>query len=255
MKLFYVISISIFLLKCGSNKNAEHIKKRPSVDTTSDTVVKIDSVSDYVDEPGYIKKEYYVLNKHDTSSFYCRIILDKLDKNIAIRCEYSFNEKRTESISIYDSTKVVEVPEDNRDIKLITYNNFIKELRLILDTASKQFNLSRLKSFGIRMVCASGLTTYLNRQSILKYNRSIKNISISKFTSLLQESPLTTDLNKILKPYSVCLDKLYIEEYLFFPLKSKEMNFKYQVQFPNDIEEKGKMGMDGSALFTIKPAN
>lgn len=255
MKLFYIILLSAFLFKCGSNKNDKSIKKTPMGDATSDTVVKIDSVSDYVDEPGYIKKDYYVLNKHDTSSFYCRIILDKLDKNITIKCEYSFNEKKNNSISASDSAKAGEEQEDNRDIKLITYNNFIKELRLILDTASKQFNLSRLKSFSIRMVCASGLTTYLNRQSILKYNRSINNIGIPKLRSLLQESPLTADLNSILKPYSVCLNKLYIEEYLFFPLKSKDMNFKYQVQSPNEKEKQDVLGMDGSALFTIKPAN
>lgn len=253
MKLFFIILLSVFIFRFGSNKNDNSIKKTPMGDTTNDTVVKIRNVSDYTSDPNYIKKEYYVLNNQDTSSFYCRIILDKLDKNIAIKCEYSFNEERTEPTSIYDSAKVVEVPEDNRDVKLITYSNFIKELHLILDTASKQFNFSRLKSFSIRMVCASGLTNYLNSQSILKYNRSIKNISISKFASLLQESPLTADLNRILKPYSVCLNKLYIEEYLFFPLKSKDMNFKYQVQFPNDIEVQGTMGMDGSAVFTLTP--
>lgn len=255
MKLFYFISLSVFLLKCGSNNNEKSVKKTLSVNSISDTVVKINNLPDYDNDPNYIKKEYYVLNKHDTSLFSCSIIEYKMDKTISIVCKYPFNEKENNSTSISDSAKVEFVPNKKLEVKLITYDNFIRELRLILNTASKQFDLTRLVTFNFNLICISGLTTSLSNQSILKYNRSINNIGIPKLKSLLQESQLRADLNSIFKPYSVCINELYIEEYLFFPLKSKYGNFKYQDQCPNEKEEQDVMGMDGSAVFTLKPTN
>lgn len=255
MKLFYIILLSVVLFKCGSNKNGKSIKKTPMGDTISDTIVKIRNVLDYASDPNYIKKEYYVLNKHDTSLFSCRIIENRMNKTIFIMCKYPFNEKENNSTSISDSAKVEFVPYQKLEVKLITYDNFIRELRLILNTASKQFDLSRLVTFSFDLICVSGLTTSLSRQSILKYNSNINNISSQKFKFLLQESPLTEDINSILKPYSVCVNELNIEEYLFFQLRSKDQHFKYQVQCPNKKEEQDVMGMDGSAVFTLKPTN
>lgn len=254
MKLFYIILLSVFLFKCGSNKNEKSIKNTPISDnTTSDMVVKINNVSDDISDTNYIKKRYYVLNKHDTSLFSCSIIEYKIDKTISIVCKYPFNENENNSTSISDSAKVEFVPNKKLEARLITYDNFIKELRLILNTASKQFDLTRLVTFNFDLICISELTTSLSNQLILKYNKSINNIGISKLKSLLQESQLRADLNSIFKPYSVCINELYIEEYLFFPLKSKYGNFKYQDQSPNGKEKQDEMGMDGSAGFTLKP--
>jgi hypothetical protein len=105
------------------------------------------------------------------------------------------------------------------EMKTRSYKQRMTELKKILPIAAKDFDLDSLRSiFMGRLVSSGDLAIEVTNQYRQKFGKDEKISDYEKFNQFLKESKLATDLNEVLKAYSVSVDKIY-PEHSFFTTK------------------------------------
>lgn len=96
----------------------------------------------------------------------------------------------------------------------LTYRQMLAELKIILESASKDFNFQYLSGITIgRLVLTGDLAVEITNDFLRKSaNEKIKLDENEKVKLFLMESKLTSDFNELLAPYSLSIDDLDIEK-------------------------------------------
>jgi hypothetical protein len=211
MKIVFLF-ITFFLFNC--NKNAGNTETKSVL--VKDTIVVRKLISEelavFPDE-----KEYFVVIKKDTSNFSC--IFSKISTNEIF---LEVNHYNNRNISLTDSS-AIEGKKEKYMFKdsyyKTSYKEQMRELNLILEEANKDFNLNSINSINFGTLADNGdLAIQVTKSYTQKYG--MKNLDNYNFIEqILQNSQLKNDLNNILKPYFLSVDKIGIEN-LFFTDKS-----------------------------------
>ena len=191
MKIELTFWILILLLfACNDNKQKSNLLIN-SDKNTIDTIVGTKTITDEIAGSTYRKRAigYFVIFGKDTSSYTCIF---------------------TESKEVGD----VGIDLNIKYIKTsMTYRQRFEELKIILSKASKDFNFDSLTSirFG-RLILSGDLAVEITKQYQEKFGTSDKLEHYPTVEQFLKESKLGTDLNDLLKPYSIYVEKVTIEK-------------------------------------------
>ena len=101
----------------------------------------------------------------------------------------------------------------------MTYRQRLAEIGMILPKASKDFDFASLTSiyFG-RLILSGDLAVDITKQYRQKFGSSNKLPDYATVGEFLAKSKLGTDLDSLLSPYSISVDKVSME-HLFFTTK------------------------------------
>lgn len=204
LKIFLgIITISLLGLSC--NKNIEDFKIQSKETPSKDTIV----VDELVPKEIAVfpnEKEYFIVINKDTSNFSC-VFSQINDKKISI----TFNYNNNHNIFLTDSSATKENIESKDSYYKVSYTQQMRELKLILKKASKDFNLNNLVSinFGKLSDCRD-LAIEVTKNYTQNYEtKNLNNYNLIE--QLLEKSQFRIDLDDILKPYSVSIKNISIE--------------------------------------------
>jgi hypothetical protein len=163
---------------------------------TQDTLIASKTITGEPAGSAYLKRavEYFVVVKNDTSGFMPVFIESK--------------EKSAVSIDL-------NLPYTN---KTETYAQRMSELKLILPIASKEFDFDSLRSLSIgRLILTGDLAVEITKQYKSRFgeNEKLTSSDYGRIMEFLLETNLTKDLNELLEPYSLTVEKIIIEKAFF----------------------------------------
>jgi len=197
-----ILLLVAFLAGCNNNQQNSVPKEITSENKiTNDTIVGSKTITDEIAGSAYRKRAigYFVVTDSDTSKFTCIFVESKDGGKVHIDLNIPYS-KNT-----------------------MTYNQRIRELRLILPIAFKDFNLDSLSSIYLgRLVQNGDISIVVTRQYEKQFGNTnrIKLTDYPKIAAFLKESQLAIDLNDLFKPYSFVVDEIFPEK-LFFTSKKE----------------------------------
>lgn len=227
---FKILLIFVLFIKCNFKTNTipvnfSQIENRTTVKEKFDTIVVSKIIPAEISGLNYIEKEYFIVIKKDTSSFSCIISKNKIKGNISMRYYYNPNGKTPNSFSFEDSAAIIESRSEKRKQYYIPkYKEQIKELKIILEHIVKDFDLSKLNSFRMSMQSFRSFTQSITKQYISLYGEKFGNESNKKVVDLIKKSELVVDLNRILLPYSVKINKIFLDGLAYYSPEGTILN-------------------------------
>jgi hypothetical protein len=166
---------------------------------TGDTTVGSKVLTNEIAGSAYMKraKGYFVITNKDTSGFTC-----------------IFSEaKESEEISM----------DIHGEARMMTYRQRMDELKRILPEAAKDFKFDSLKSvyFG-RLVENGDIAIEVTKEYRQKFGESNESSKINdhikdyrEVSEFLAKSKLAKDFNELFKPYSISVNKAFVEKVFF----------------------------------------
>jgi|GEM_PF-3054969 len=239
MKSILMIVIAAYLSKCTlPNSGNQSISSNKN--HLSDTSVVLLSQEKW--DSTSINK-YCIVVGSDTLHSYC--IVSKSINNDNFKIRYTRSPNR--DIDTADTSVVGELMEADRyKINIYPYKEYLREIELILLFISEKHEALNLTSIELNIFYMNSMMPYFEQQAKRKYGIPIKNISRKQLIKLVQESPFVDDLKEMLGHFSFVVDKIYIEEWLFFKINSDDYNIK-----DGNIQKYNTIGIDGSIIFSI----
>jgi hypothetical protein len=192
-KLTMVILALLFI---AYNQNGKSVSSQSVNDKkmTSDTIVGSKFMTNEVAGSYYLKKAigYFIIVGNDTSDFTCIFSESKDGGKVGMDLNISYS-------------KIT-----------MTYGQRMNELKKILSAAVKDFNFDSLTTidFG-RLVLSGDLAIDLTNQYRQKFGTSTKIKDYGVVKKFLKNSKLATDIDNLLKPYSISVDNVSIEKVFF----------------------------------------
>lgn len=107
----------------------------------------------------------------------------------------------------------------------LTYNQILGELKIILQSASQEFDFQYLSSVTIgRLVLTGDLAVVVTNEFLKRTaNENIELEENEKIRMFLKESKLANDFNELFAPYSLSINDVYIENAIFTTRDELEM--------------------------------
>jgi hypothetical protein len=239
MKSLFIIPIFLLLFSCNSESNVTQTGESSIPEERPDTIVGVQVVLAEVAGTDYIQKEYFIIIKSDTSSFSCIITENKFNGKISIHYKYSPYEKMPALISSDDTVAVAEYVSFKKNNPKLNYKDQVKELKLILNYASKDYDLRKLSSMKLAMLSVDDLSQSITKQYISQYGETFPPNSNQKVATLIENSHLRKDLNNILSPYLVIVNKTSVDGLMYY--------------VPQDSQAGAKRILDGMVIFNLIP--
>jgi hypothetical protein len=210
-----IILFFIVLFGCNTNSIDNHTSQNLSQYSKSrgekykDTIITAIEIPPEASVPGYIEKEYFLIVNSDTSCFSLFITLNKEKRSISIK--YNYNKfKKSKSAFLYEDT-IAEVKEIERYNEYkTTYKDQLRELQLLLDFVSKEYDLSKLSKLTFLLSSIDGLANAITQEYVNKCKNKTVAYSYSKISDLIIQSNFINDVNKILSSYSVKTNKIFV---------------------------------------------
>jgi hypothetical protein len=196
IRVFIFGILMIVLMNCHDRPNESHVNKESAVPTI-DTVIASKIITNEIPGGSYRKraKGYFLVVHKDTSSFTC-----------------IFSELKAGGVVTID----LNIPYLKRSM---TYEQRMKELKYILSVAEGDFNFDSLKSISFgRLILSGDLAIDITKQYQKKFGTRDNIVDHKTVSLFLKESKLATDLNDILRPYSIKVNHVSPEK-LFFTSK------------------------------------
>ena len=191
-----MLLLALLLLACNQNGKSVSSQTSSEKQTTADTIVGSKLMTNDVAGSSYLKKAigYYIIVGNDTSDFTCIFSESKDGGKVEMDLNISYS-------------KIT-----------MTYGQRMNELKKILSLAVKDFNFDSLTTidFG-RLVLSGDLAIDITNQYRQTFGTSTKimNSDYGMVKKFLKSSKLATDLNILLKPYSISVDNVSIEKVFF----------------------------------------
>ncbi len=246
MKLLVIILLFIFPYNCTPNTDFNKSElvsdKGEKLKERADTTVLSEIIPKEISTSNYFSREYFVVIANDTSGFSCIISQNKTNERIFILLNYSALKKTYNSFALADSAEVTERQRKFKRFSKPNYPEQIKELKLILDHASKEFDLSKLTSLRLSMGTISGFSTNITKQYIQQFGENFSNPSNKKVVHLIEDSYLSDDLKRILAPYSLKITKCSVDGLVYY---------KPREQTENKTSSEGNLIFEGFVYFNI----
>ena len=124
--------------------------------------------------------------------------------------------------------------------KTETWAQRLSEMKLILPTASKEFDFVLLSSLSVgRLILTGDLAIKITEQYKTRFgeNKKITTADYGKISEFLLETNLATDINELFEPYSITVDKINIEK-AFFTTKDELLKNSSLVKDTSEIPDK-----------------
>ena len=210
------------LFSCNFKNNTTQTGKDSRLIENSDTTVAVQVLPEEISGPDYFQKEYFVIMKNDTSSFSWVITENKISGKMSMRYRYTPYDKIATSYSLKDTAAVAGYEPVKKFNHKSTYEDQIRELKLILKYASKDYDLSKLSYMSIDMSSINGLSQNILEKYVNQFG-TINYLSTQKVTTLIKNSSFKTDLGNLLSPYSVIIKETFVDDGLidYIPRDSK----------------------------------
>jgi len=189
-----LILLTVLLFGCNELRERNDQQSASAIALSVDTIV---GSTDVLEESGgsyYVNKalQYYVIIGKDTSDFSCVISESKKDGRLSINLNRSHAEPT------------------------VSYRKRMEDMRIILPAVSKDFNLDSLSGlFMGRLILNGDLAIAVTKEYQTQFattDGGLSNLAVGQF---LKESTLGTDLNDLLKDYSLAVDKVMVEKAFF----------------------------------------
>jgi len=189
-----MLLLALLFLACNQNGKSVSSQTSSEKQTTADTIVGSKLMTNEVAGSSYLKKAigYYIIVGNDTSDFTCIFSESKDGGKVGMDLNISYS-------------KIT-----------MTYGQRMNELKKILSAAVKDFNFDSLTTidFG-RLVLSGDLAIDLTNQYRQKFGTSTKIKDYGVVKKFLKNSKLATDIDNLLKPYSISVDNVSIEKVFF----------------------------------------
>ena len=216
--LIVLLSLSVFGTCSNQSESKTKIEDIKQTKLISDTIIGKKSITHEIAGSAYRKRAtgYFVIVNNDTSDFVPIFTESKDDNNIGINLNLPYA-KHTK-----------------------TFKQRLKELKLILPFASKEFNFDSIKSMSIgRLILTGDLAIDITKQYKQKFGdiEKIRTEDYQRISEFLLESKLTTDLNELFKPYLISVEKIGIEK-VIFTSNSELLNYSKLDTDSTEIPEK-----------------
>jgi hypothetical protein len=185
---------SLLTISCANGTNKSK-KESDIVQINVDTLIGNKEITNEIAGAAFRKRaeSYFLVIKRDTSDFQ------------PVFAEFNEGNKVGISLSFFKGT--------------LSYRQRLIELKKILPVAAKKFNLDSLRSITLgRLILSGDLAIEITKQYRDKFGQNDQIVNYEKVLQFLLESKLTTDLDDILKPYSISVDKIDAE-HIFFTTK------------------------------------
>jgi hypothetical protein len=189
--------LAVSLAACSGNQQ-NSLPGMTENKATIDTIVGSKTITDEIAGSAFRKRAigYFVITGQDTSDYTCIFTESKdggevmIDLNVPyLKAEMSYRER-------------------------------LGELKIILTKAAADFNYDSLTSIYLgRLVLSGDLAVEVTKEYREKFGAGDKPASYIAVGQFLKESRLGVDLDNLLKPYSISVDKVSIEK-LFFTTRS-----------------------------------
>lgn len=191
-----MLLLALLFLACNQNGKCVSSQTTNQKQTTVDTIVGSKLMTNEVAGSSYLKKAigYYLIVGNDTSDFTCIFSESKDGGKVGMDLNISYS-------------KIT-----------MTYGQRMNELKKILSVAVKDFNFDSLTTidFG-RLVLSGDLAIDITNQYKQKFGTSTKitNYDYEMVKKFLKSSKLATDIDSLLKPYSISVVNVSIEKVFF----------------------------------------
>ena len=183
-----ILILTVFLFGCNNNQQSGFTQ---TTTQTVDTIVGRKIITDEIAGSAYRERAigYFVIIDKDTSDYTC-IFTEYKDRGI-VGIDLNIPYSKTE----------------------MTYRQRLEELKIILPKAASDFNFDSLTVmyFG-RLVLSGDLAVDITKQYRQKFGTGDQLENYTTVEQFLKESKLGTDLNALLEPFSIAVDKVTIEK-------------------------------------------
>ena len=190
IKLIFGLLV-ILLSSCNNNPHNSFDQTTTESNVSVDTIVASKTIKDEISGSAYRKRAtgYFVIIDNDTSDYTCIFSESKYGGNVSID---------------------LNIPDSKAEM---SYNQRLEELKIILPKAAKDYNFDSLSSISFgRLILSGDLAIKVTQQYRQKFGTSNKLESYTTVEQFLKESKLGADLNDLFKPYSMSVDKVFIEK-------------------------------------------
>ena len=181
----------------------------------ADTIVVSKTIPNVTSSSEYREKEYFLVAGKDTSGLSCTLLENKNSGDISITLEYDdFYKGSLRLIACSSDTSAI--VEENIEHKApcykMTYRQQMEALRLILKESSKEFALSKMRNISLMLLYSGDLAIEVTEQYTKRFGMKGTITKYRELAKILADSRLNSDLNKLLEPYSVFIDRISVEE-------------------------------------------
>jgi hypothetical protein len=218
MEMRKLLSLSLFLLLFSCNAESDNALqgKKNDLKTRSDTTVGIENMPADVTGSGYIEKEYFVVIRTDTLNTSCIFTENKSTGKMSMKYRYDPYGNIPYKFYLDDTAAVAKEEPVKKSIKKLSYKNQIRELELILNAASKDFNVSKLSTLRFSISSIDELSPDITRQYLHKYGEKFLPGYNQNAADLINSSRFKADVSKILAPYSLDINKISIDGLTYY---------------------------------------
>lgn len=181
----------------------------------ADTIVISKTISNVTSSSEYRKKEYFLVAEKDTSGLSCILLEKKNSGDIFVTLEYDYFYKSSLT-PIACSSETSAIVKENIEHKApyykMTYREQMEALRLILKESSKEFDLSKMRYMSLMLINSGDLAIEVTEQYTKRFGMKGTITQYIELAKILAESRLNSDLDQLLEPYSVFIDRISVEE-------------------------------------------
>lgn len=235
MKISFKLSLCVLLCSCNSQSNIN--RTEAALKIKQDTTVKSQAVPIEISGLNFLSKEYFVVVGNDTSIYSCFITKNKNSGKLSMHYKYTLGRKTPSSFSSEDTAATVKGNPIMKPYYKSSYSNQIKELKLILKHASKEYDLNKLNFISIDISSVNGLSENILEKYYSEHRETINFRSNQNLANIIAKSQLKTDLTNILYPYSVAINSTSIDELIY--------------DARQDHQKSTKGILDGIVIFSI----
>jgi hypothetical protein len=252
-----IMPLYLILLECnnitktnGTENCAQDTMDRQII--SDDTIINVTNTPFEISQPGYIEKEYFLIINGDTSNFSCFLSLNEKKESISMSYVYAPFQKSYSSFLPEDSASVINIDKIKKYSKhMVNCKEQVREMQLILDFASKEFDLSKLRIFRINMSSVDSLSTNITDLYVRKFGNNVKTIDNKKVSDLISNSMFVNNLNSKLSIYNLKISKVNIDG---LACVVKENNFQEKRERLH-FQEFSNWIFDGLVVFTLSNVN
>ncbi|MEY4876895.1 MAG: hypothetical protein RL708_2044 [Bacteroidota bacterium] len=222
MKYLLILILQIFVYSCSSDSITQSEKNVRIKDTTL-VVVNIPSQISLSDSD---EKIFFFVKGKDTSNCKLLVRLNKKTGSVFIEIlPLSFDASFG---SLNDSSVLRSVV--SKHPTPLSYQQQLKEIRLILDSASKIFDFNKLKAIRFSSEEIDGFAQNISGLYKQHSNTKFVNITNEELSPLLIKSNFANDINSLLLPYNTIIDKGFVDGIIL--IKQDKLDQSYSLEAP-----------------------
>lgn len=207
--LFSILSLSA----CGRTRSSNSATFIGNAQ--ADTIVVSKTIQDETFSLKFREKEYFLVAGKDTSGLSCIFSENKNSGKISVTLEYDdFYKSSLTPIACSSDTSAIgeKQIEHKAPYYKMTYRQQMEALRLILKESSKEFDLSKMRNISLMLINSGDLAIEVTEQYTKRFGTKGTITQYRELAKMLADSRLNSDLNKLLEPYSVFIDRISVEE-------------------------------------------